>query len=200
MKYCEKCKKEYDTDNKFCEDCGEKLTEFVKSAVKHAENKSSNLKFLGIGVAVIFIIGLIYFTGFTGNMIKAGFPQKNCRDVQEQYTEQVPYTYTYSYSVVSSDVSKDYSLALGEYTVAKIVVSNKEDNGGNFNVNIIFNVNGNPVTKTVSKYISAHSTETFQETYDNKLGDTVTGQYTVSPPAETRYRNEVRYRTVQQCD
>jgi hypothetical protein len=214
MKYCKKCKKDYSDEKRFCEDCGNTLVEFVEKIKKPIENKNTvNLQWMGFTIiAICCFVFLILFSGsFTGSYTRSSNIQtssaqttteiqKKCVNVQEPYTVQVPYMYSYSYSVVSSEIKKDYSLALGEYTVAKIVVSNNENSGGNFEVDIIFNVDGSSVTRPITKYIPASSTETFQDIYDNKLGQSVSGTYKITPPTETRYTTETRYRTVQKCE
>lgn len=213
MKYCKKCKKEYSESENFCEECGSKLVEFVEK-IEKPKPEILQVKKPSVGrpkwqwglfaiiavVCVIFLLGLFnsYMTGFTirGETTKT----IQCREVQEPYTIQVPYTYTFKYSVVDSKLERLWNLELGDYTKGTVIVANSEDIGGIFTVNYEFRTVDKTVQRTDSKYISGHSTQTFEFIYDSQIGEDVRGFYTINPATETRYREEIRYRTVQKCD
>ncbi len=157
-----------------------------------------------IGIISIVIIGAI-LGSYTSSYIHTstvGQVAKKCYDVQEPYTVRIPYEYTYNYLVIDAKLERLFNLELGDYSKGTVIISNLEDNGGIFTVTFEFGTAGKTErwSKTVSKYISGHSTETFDAIYDSEIGENVVWSYTVNPPTETRFREEVRYKTVQKCD
>jgi len=69
MKKCQKCKKEFDNDDLFCDDCGEKLEEKQvkketkhKEKVKHREPKQLKISVKAIVISIVII--LIVIGGF----------------------------------------------------------------------------------------------------------------------------------------
>jgi hypothetical protein len=144
---------------------------------------------------------MIIYVGFnilkkTGVFLKIN---ENCYEVEEPYVVQIPYTYTYKYSIIDSNLEKSFSLELGEYTIGNVKVANLEDKGGVFTLNCEFEGVDKKTSTKISKYIRGHFTETFQCIYDNKAGEDIKMYYTLEPPTETRYKEEVRYKKVQRC-
>lgn len=212
MKYCKKCDRTYPEKKNFCENCGGKLTEVIEkpkeqSKVKKPSQGEKKFKWQFIAIPVAVGIGLLilywlfasggqYGTGYTVSSV----PAKNCYTVQEPYTVQVPYTYSYKYSVIDSKFERLWNLELGDYVKGTVVVSNADDSGGTFVVNFNYITLDGTTTKSDSRYIPAHSSQIFSTIFDSQSGQDVRGSYDVTPPTETRYKEEVRYRTVEKCD
>jgi hypothetical protein len=212
MKYCKKCRRGYSDDDNFCEECGSKLVKYVEYKEKPRIKiklpiPKGKWRWIAIGIPTIILIVLILnwykppISETEGNKTLTNETiGTQCREVQEPYTVQIPYQYNFKYSVVDSSVEEKYSLSMGVYTAVVIKLSNEEDKGGEFTVTVYFKVDDTTKTETDSKYIPPRSTETFQLIYDNQIGQKVTATYSVTPPKETRYREETRYRNVTKCD
>lgn len=222
MKRCKKCNTKYSDNKNFCKNCGVKLIGLMekkevpspqKISSKVESNSGGNRKLVigGIfGATAVILLFLFYFVNTsTEPYIHAEISptgaitgiSQNCRDVQEPYTVQVPYTYTYKYTVTEATYTPSFNFELGEYTKAYVTLANAENVGGQFIVNFNFRtLKGGTTTESVSGFVSAHSSKTFDQIFDNRLGEDVEFTYSVSPATDTRYKDEVRYRTVQICE
>ena len=209
MKCCKRCDKKYSDSLNFCEKCGNKISKFMiekttpKREVNNVDTKLFNQKFIiPIGLAVIATIVILWIVSSgseteSGSFIKVG---KKCYTVQEPYTVQVPYTYSYKYSVVDFKCERLFNIQLGDYTHGSLTLSNTEDLGGTFIVNFNFITLDGTATVIDSKYLGGHTSQTFSTTFDSKSGQDVKCEYDVSPATETRYREEIRYNTVEKCE
>lgn len=210
MKYCKKCGREYPGSLNFCEECGSRLVKFIEEIRKPKLKETMQPKkyprwqwaILGIVCIIIlfFFVGSWWTASFVRTRTETMETGTRCREVQEPYTVQVPYSYTYKYSVVDAKLERLWNSELGDYSKGTVKVANLEDMGGTFTVKYTFKTVGETIPKISSKWISAHSTQTFEFIYDSKIGQDVVGSYSVTPATTTKYRTETRYRTVTKCD
>lgn len=206
MKYCKNCDIKYPDEKKFCKECGNKLVNFIERPKKISTVSLTSRRKIGIisGVIVIGIIALIGINFQTTMLVSTQTPSttstQRCYDVQEPYTIQVPYEYTYKYSVNDATFERLWNFELGDYIKGTVIISNAEDVGGTFTVNFYYKTVDGTTTKSDSEFIQSHSSATLTTIFDSQLGQDVRGSYDVNPAKETKYKEEIQYRTIQKCD
>jgi hypothetical protein len=200
------------------------------------ESKKTNNLLIGIliviGIALITIIitnstsgtGKVTYNPQNENPEQQNSNQQTCKDVQipydylEEYSETVPYTdkeceqqrLVYKRDEGTCLQRKDNFFSADEPAKYDCTMTNLDTEGGVFSIRIGFNVNGQQLEETQSRYIYPQSSEKFTIERDA----TITSCYCIeenTPTKQvcrdvTKYRDVIKTRTVtryrmeQQCE
>lgn len=201
------------------------------------EKKHNNFLYAVIMVLVVFVIVLLFLFANrpTGNTVNLGQEnqednvqtqqqaQISCKDVQvpydylEEYQETVPYTdrecenqnLVYKVERGSCTTRKSHIFSADDPAEYSCTITNLDTEGGTFSMNIGFNIQGQQLKETQSKYIYPQSSETFSIQRDASVDSCFCSE--IIPTKQvcrdvTRYqevtktRTVTRYRTEQKCE
>ena len=202
-------------------------------------NKKIMIWSLAGGIVVLFFLFII-FTGrtsvySTGAATSSSKTIPNCKNVQipyesqeeylktEYYTETVPYTDTeceskllvYKVQKGSCVNREDNFFADDEPAKYSCTITNLDNEGGQFSMRIGFNVNGQQLEETQSRYIYPQSSETFRIERDASIQncycaenvptkqvcrDVIKYQEIQRERQVTAYKPVTKYRTEQKCE
>lgn len=208
-----------------------------KNALKESSKQKSNSALyltLALFVVIIIVALVLIFSysrgSMSGNVVREDFQsgsqqaQQSCRDVQvpydylEEYQETVPYTdrvceqqtLVYKKDTGSCQQRRDNFFSADEPAKYDCTITNLDSEAGTFSIRIGFNVNGQQLEETQSRYIYPQSSEKFVFERDAKVDacycyetDIPTKQICrdVTQYREvTKTRTVTRYRIEQNCD
>lgn len=217
MKYCSKCKKNFDSDDNFCEVCGSKLKEELKK--KGLKDKKNHSHGFWIFWAIVILVAVFFVAVPLPHTVYQPYTEQEPYTDYETYTDSVPYNdqqcnnVDYSFmktkqesigldggSCTSGGVG--YNSATGQCTIAiNIYIKNLDSTGGNF-YSLCSYSNGQKF-RTSDRYIESGATEYVQCFNTYSAGQTVYLSSTqIVPPQKqscqtiTNYRQETKQRQV----
>ncbi len=129
-------------------------------------------------------------------------PTIECKNISQPYAEQEPYEYTFQYGVLDDSTE---GIFLGEDTLnwgtqQTTTIKNFDDKSGEFKVIHHYRTLKNEGTKEKKIIIKTGETKDFITTFDTALGEDVEVKTEIIPPTETRYKEIIKYKTIEICN
>ena len=179
---------------------------------KHREKSSRKYGYWIVGgIALVILIGilLVVFTGrvntFTGPTCQqVSYEEQEEYMKTEYYTESVPYTdqecenkrLVYKKSTGSCQDRQSGLFGLGDQPAKySCTITNLDNEGGTFSVEIGFDIGGQRITEVQSRFIYPQSSATFSYERDVSIASCVCGEEDI--PTKQVCRDVIKYNEVQ---
>jgi hypothetical protein len=213
MLYCKHCDiKYFDEDTGKCRRCGKGLVN-GETVYPNKFGRGSNLSGNSITRLVAIVVVVSVITGMSAFFLRSPTGEVvKCREVDEQYSEKIPYEadgiYAYypKYSSSGAYLAEQWNNQIGAYYNYTVVVQNTDSDDYFYTVQFLVDTSQHGKLNSLSKKLIKRGTnETFDAYFDTDLREEVDGKFVVYPePVEkvgkiVRFENRTLTRKVTKC-
>ncbi len=182
MKYCKKCSARYFEKEEECKYCHIKLSNKEIIALSFISKLFSKKLLLPVVVISLISISSLFLSSSTGAATK------QCKEMEETYSEEVPYevdgVYPYypKYNILSSSLAEKWSSQLGSYYSYEVALENADTDDYYYTIQYVVEASEHGRTmSTVRKQLKTRSNDLFIADFDTELGEKVDGRFVVYP-------------------